>query len=201
VVIYQQQQIQQQLAQLQAAGAMLAPAPATGKVVAIAAPMDISVTPPMPSVPLLATEEVSYGEVPLSGARLERLRSVLDGLRAEHSKGELQVEVFLADFCLSGNAVSGYTPAADEALASRCDVIGNPFGDALTVQQRQSVAFANLVASVNSNPNAGLKVQLLDGGRKVLTAYPTPAAALTAATWNRIAERNQRVEYSLQPAP
>ena len=73
----------------------------------------------------------------------------------------------------------------------------HPFGDALTVQQRQSVAFANLVASINSNAASGIKVQLVDGGHKPVVPYPTTTPALTAAVWNVVAERNQRVEFTL----
>jgi hypothetical protein len=142
-------------------------------------------------------ETVPYGEVPLAGARLERLRNLLDTLRSDQVRGVVRVEVFLADFCLSGNPVQGYAPAADDLPVSRCDVVGNPFGDALTVQQRQSVAFANLVASINSNAGSGIKVQLADGGHKALVTYPAPSATLTAAVWNAAAERNQRVEFTL----
>ncbi|MGE0114603.1 MAG: response regulator [Steroidobacteraceae bacterium] len=202
VVIYQQYQMQQQLWQLQTVQQQLSnrmtrpvvPEPAS----ATRAPM--SAPAPAVSISPMATEEVPYGEAPLAGARLERLRSLIDNLHDEQVKGILRVEVFMGDFCLSGNPVTGYAPAADELPASRCDLIGNPFGDALTVQQRQSVAFANLVASINSNAG-GVKVQLADGAHKTLAAYPAPTATLTAATWNRIAERNQRVEFTLLPAP
>lgn len=157
-------------------------------------------TAPTSPTPRTESEVVPYGEVPLAGARLERLRTLLDSLNTEKVKGLLRIEVFTGDFCLTGNPVAGYMPAADDVAVSRCDLIGNPFGDALTVQQRQSVSFANVVASVNSNPNSGVKVQLVDGAHKVQTVYPTPTAGVTAATWNRIAERNQRVEFTVLPA-
>ncbi len=208
VVIYQQHQIQQQLLLLHtvqqpsnaaakpAVQTILAPPPTDAR-----APATTPEPPAASPGTRLAVEEVAYGEVPLAGVRLERLRSVIEQLRSQQAKGVLRVEVFLGDFCLVGSAATGYELAADDLLASRCDLTSNPFGDALTMQQRQSVAFANLVASVNSNTHSGIKVQLADGAHKTLAPYPTPNATLTAATWNRIAERNQRVEFTLLAAP
>jgi CheY-like chemotaxis protein len=202
VVIYQQVQIQQQLSQLQAASpashSQVASVAVTPPAVEPAATAAAPITPALPQVEI---EAVPYGEVPLAGARLERLRTLIESLRSEQTHGVLRIEVFMADFCLSGNPVQGYAPAADEVLVSRCDAVGNPFGDALTVQQRQSVAFANLVASINSNVAGGIKVQLVDGGHKPLTTYPAPSATLTAAAWNAVAERNQRVEFTLPTTP
>jgi CheY-like chemotaxis protein len=203
VVIYQQSLLQEQLAHLQVTPP--APRPQASKAVAASStsePMtNVVAAAATPTLPRVEVESVPYGEVPLAGARLERLRALLDSMRNEQTHGVVRIEVFMADFCLSGNPVQGYAPAADDVLVSRCDAVGNPFGDALTVQQRQSVAFANLVASVNSNAAAGIKVQLVDGGHKPLTTYPAPSATLTAAAWNAVAERNQRVEFTLLVAP
>lgn len=212
LVIYQQVQIQQQLQQLQSA-AREAPAaalsvPDSPLVEAATAPMPEMASPAASSEaasrtiapPPVEIEGVPYGEVPLSGERLDHLRAIIDKLRASHVKGLVRVEVFLGDFCLTGNSASGYMPAEDEVLVSKCDLVGNPFGDALTVQQRQSVAFANLVSSTNSNAATGIKVQLVDGAHRPVVPYPAPAPTLTAGAWNRIAERNQRVEYMVLPA-
>lgn len=202
-VIYQQNQLRQQLSQLQSAQqrltTRLAVEPASAPT---AAPVPAALLP-VSSVPAarIETEAVSYGEVPLSGARLEKLRELVDGMRGERIKGTVRVESFMGDFCLSGSPATGYMLADDTVLMSDCDVVGNPFGDALTVQQRQSVAFANLVASINSNAAGGIKVQVVDGGHKAVVAYPAPSATLGAAAWNRVAERNQRVEFTVPTTP
>ena len=138
--------------------------------------------------------------MPLSGARLEHLRTLVEKMHSQRLKGVIRVEVFFGDFCLTGGAATGYMVAADELPVSRCDLVGNPFGDGLTVQQRQSVSFANLVASINSDTSSGIKVQLVDGAHQALTVYPAIASSLTAATWNRIAQRNQRVEFTVLAA-
>ena len=203
VVIYQQVQLQQQVSLLQVTPPVARPQPAKAISASSVAETTTEVASPTTAavLPRVEVEPVPYGEAPLAGARLERLRTLFESMRNEQTHGVLRIEVFMADFCLSGNQVQGYAPAADEVLVSRCDAVGNPFGDALTVQQRQSVAFANLVASINSNAATGIRVQLVDGGHKPLTTYPAPSATLTAAAWNAVAERNQRVEFTMLVAP
>ena len=204
VVIYQQYHLRQQLLQLQAAqqqlGSRLSVAPAAATP-ALQTPLPVVEMAASVPAARIETERVPYGEVPLSGARLDKLRDLVEGMRSEQIRGTLRVETFMGDFCLTGSPATSYAPADDEVLASRCDVVGNPFGDALTVQQRQSVAFANLVASVNSNPADGIRVQVVDGAHKPVVAYPAPSPTLTAAAWNAVAERNQRVEFTMPTAP
>ncbi|MGD9841713.1 MAG: hypothetical protein AB7U99_02240, partial [Steroidobacteraceae bacterium] len=153
-----------------------------------------------PSTPLAATDSlpVAYGEVPLAGARLERLRDLVTTARNEQRKVVIRIETFMADFCLSLLASGSYVAASDEALLSSCDLVGNPFGDALNVSQRQSLAFANLLNSINQESSGDVKVQLVDGGHQMLVAYPERSATLRAGEWNHVAERNQRVEFSVQ---
>ncbi len=146
---------------------------------------------------------VAYGEVPLSGARLDYLRDLHARYNLDPRQLVIRVESFMGDFCLARNASGAYEPAADEVLQVNCDLTGNPFGDALSVQQRQSVAFANLLASINSaNSNTGshIKVQLVEGGHQTTTPYPVRSATLTAGDWNRVAERNQVVKFTVQEA-
>jgi CheY-like chemotaxis protein len=206
-VIYQQTQLRQQLLQLQTAQQLLntklsaAPAAAGPGPANLATTLPAAVMPASVAAARIEIEVVSYGEVPLSGARLEKLRELVEGMRSEQIKGTVRVETFMGDFCLSGNPAIGYALADDDLLVSRCDLVGNPFGDALTVQQRQSVAFANLVASINSNRRSGILVQVVDSAHKPVVAYPALSPTLTAAAWNAIAERNQRVEFTVPTAP
>lgn len=146
------------------------------------------------------TEPVSYGEAPLAGARVEKLRGLLARLRAESFRGVVRAESFVGDFCLAGNAVEGFSLAAEELPAGRCDVTGNPFEDSLTVAQRQSLPFANLAASVAQETGGAIRVETVSSGRRPATAYPLKADGLTAGEWNRAAARNNRVEFTIEPA-
>jgi len=207
VLVYWQYQIQQQLTQVQQTqqqvlSLLQAPPRAASAATSswdTSTEMTPAATTKAATVVRSETEAVEYGEVPLSGARLERVRTVVDALRTQAFKGTLRVEVFTGDFCLQGNATDGYHVADDELAIKRCDLLGNPFADALSVPQRQSVAFANYVASVNngaSAANPSLRIQLMDGGRQLAASYPAQSATLTAGEWNRSAVRNHRVELT-----
>jgi hypothetical protein len=148
----------------------------------------------------VTSETVPYGEAPLSGARLERLRDMLSQLRANNFKGKVKIATFVGEFCLTGNGIEGYSMATDDLPVKRCDLVGNPFEDSLPSAQRQSLAFANLVSSLR--PDGGLTVEVAHEGRRPSVPYPTAdqLARVTAGEWNRIAAQNNRVEFATQPA-
>jgi CheY-like chemotaxis protein len=149
----------------------------------------------------VTTEMVPYGEAPLSGSRLERLREMLAQLRASNFRGKVKVATFVGDFCLTGNGIEGYSMAADDLPIKRCDFVGNPIDDSLPTAQRQSLAFANLVASLRKESGGALTVEVAHEGRRPAVPYPTEQLPrVTAGEWNRIAAQNNRVEFATQPA-
>jgi hypothetical protein len=148
------------------------------------------------------SEPVPYGEAPLSGARLERMRDMISQLKAGGFHGTLKVATYVGEFCLVGNGIEGYSMAADDLPASRCDLRGNPFDDGLSAAQRQSLPFANLVASLRQDKTDQLRVEVEHEGRKPVVPYPRgdQLAKVTAGDWNKIAAQNNRVEFAAQPA-
>ena len=150
----------------------------------------------------LEFEPVPYGEAPLSGARLERLRDMIAQLKAGGFRGTLKVATFVGEFCLVGNGIEGYSMAADDLPASRCDLRGNPFDDGLSAAQRQSLPFANLVSSLRQGKDESLRVEVEHEGRRPAVPYPRgdQLAKVTAGDWNKIASQNNRVEFAAQPA-
>jgi CheY-like chemotaxis protein len=152
--------------------------------------------------PEVESEQVPYGEQPLSGARLERMRDMITQLKAGGFHGTLKVATFVGEFCLVGNGIEGYSMAADDLPASRCDLRGNPFDDGLSTAQRQSLPFANLVASLRQDKSEQLRVEVEHEGRKPVVPYPRgdQLAKVTAGDWNRIAAQNNRVEFAAEPA-
>ena len=90
-------------------------------------------------------------------------------------------------------------PAAASLPAAKCDLIGNPFDEALSGQQRQSLAFANLIAGVRQR-TAGAIVVAMDGAalRAMRRAVSGAHRNLTAGEWNRAAAANNRVEFSAE---
>lgn len=176
------------------------------------APEPASLTTPTPAsaldgagaVPGAASNEltllVPYGEAAMAGDRLEALRASLTEMSRRKLRGTAAVTSYAGKFCLVGNPGEGYSPAPDDMLYSKCDVVGNPFDDSLSAAQREPVAMANIAASVRRESAAALAVQLA-AGRGDATAYPPISDKLTAGEWNRAATANNRVELRLHAAP
>lgn len=146
-------------------------------------------------------EPVPYGEAPLAGARIDALREMLATLEERDFRGVVQVESFAGRFCLEGNVSEGFALARAELSASRCDVVGNPYDEALTPAQRQSLAFASLAAGVSQRTQGAITLSTGVGGDVAVERYPLSAALATAGEWNAIAGRNNRVEFSAVAGP
>ena len=153
-----------------------------------------------PSGPL-AVEYVPYGETPLAEARLDRLRGLAATLEAQGFHGSIVVESSIGDFCLSGSAGEGFA-VADAALPSqKCDLVGNPFEDAISQAQRQSVDFANFAATLRQRTGGAIVVDTVSAGRRNPVEYPEQREGSTAGEWNAVAAQNNRVEFRLVPTP
>jgi CheY-like chemotaxis protein len=141
-------------------------------------------------------EPVPYGEIAFDRSRLDVLRELLSKLEAQAFHGVVKISSSAGLFCLSGNATDGYVPAVATLPINRCDMIGNPLDEALSGQQRQSLAFANLVAGVRQRTAGAITVALESTGTTHAgTPYPTRTESLTAGEWNRVAAANNRVEF------
>jgi CheY-like chemotaxis protein len=147
-------------------------------------------------------EPVPYGETPLAGSRLERLRDIVDKLKAQGFHGKVKVITYVGEFCLTGNGIEGYSVAADDLPWKRCDLVGNPFEDGLVTAQRQSLAFANLLSTIRQQSADGQTIEVSHAGRRPATAYPDGerVTKITAGEWNRIAAQNNRVEFGVEAA-
>jgi CheY-like chemotaxis protein len=138
---------------------------------------------------------VPYGAEPLAGARLDLIRQQLYRLAHQKVTGVADIKTFAGRFCLVGNALEGYSPAPDETLFSRCDLVGNPSEDALTIGQRTPLALANLIGEIRSTTRGALDAQVSGGDpANVLAPYPPATPGLSAGEWNRAAVANNRVE-------
>jgi CheY-like chemotaxis protein len=159
-------------------------------------------TPAVGAAPPARVEPVPYGEIPFDRSRLDALRDYLSKLEAQGFHGTVKITSATGAFCLSGNPTDGFVPASGSTLVSKCDLLGNPFEEGLTSQQRQSLAFANLVASVRQR-SAGAITVVIDSAAstRVAAPYPPRTESLTAGEWNRAAAANNRVEFSADAAP
>jgi CheY-like chemotaxis protein len=147
-------------------------------------------------------EAVPYGEIPLDRGRLDVLRELLAKLEAENFHGVVKIMSAEGLFCLTGNPTDGFVPANPALLLGKCDVVGNPFEEALAAQQHQSLAFANLVAGVRQRTSGAITVVIENGGaNRGAVPYPPRSESVTAGEWNRAAAANNRVEFSAEASP
>jgi CheY-like chemotaxis protein len=179
------------------AAAAVREAVAAAAVAAVAEPVDPG---PATFADPVAIEYVPYGEAPLAGTRLERLRELAATLEAEEFQGRILVETFTGDFCLSGSVGEGFEPAVATVSTKNCDLVGNPFEDGLSSAQRQSVAFANFVAILRQRTAGAIIVETANAGRRSPVTYPEQGEGSTAGEWNAVAAQNNRVEFRLVPA-
>jgi CheY-like chemotaxis protein len=172
---------------------------------AAAASVAVPVTEPAPE-PVAAAhagslvEPVPFGEIPLAGSRLDRVSGLLTRLTSQGFHGVVQIRSIPGRYCIVTGP--GGTPvlASEATLYSKCEQIGNPRDDNGSESQRQSVAFANMVATAQQNSAGKIDVQISAGNADdVTTAYPIVSDTLTAGDWNRVAAANNRVEVHWQP--
>jgi len=142
---------------------------------------------------------VPYGEIAFDRSRLEVLRELLMKLEAQNFHGVVKITSSAGIYCLSGNATDGYVPAVPTLPVKGCDLIGNPLDEALSGQQRQSLAFANLVAGVRQRTAGAITVALESAGTTHPgMPYPARTDGLTAGDWNKAAVANNRVEFAVE---
>jgi CheY-like chemotaxis protein len=178
----------EQVAQLR-----LQPPAALAPSVAGAASAPAASAPVVEAKPILAL--VPYGAEALGGARLDVIGKLLARLVAQRAGGVVDIRTFAGRFCLMGNGTDGYSLAPEEMLFSRCDVVGNPYDEALSPAQRMPLALANLIGDVRSSTNGALTVRAAVGDPANLAApYPQVSPTLTAGEWNRAAIANNRIE-------
>jgi CheY-like chemotaxis protein len=145
-------------------------------------------------------EPVPYGEIPLDRGRLDALRELLAKLESQGAHGVVRVTSFAGLYCLSGNISDGYLPAAASLPLAKCDLIGNPSEDSSQAQQRQSLAFANLIGGIRQRTAGAVTVAIeASSGGKPAAPYPVRTEALTAGEWNKAAAANNRVEFAFEP--
>ena len=144
---------------------------------------------------------VPYGEVPLSGDRLVALGKLLADLEQRGSAASVTVVTAAGEYCLTGNPAEGYAPAPGEMPANRCDVVGNPFDEAMRPEQREPAAATAMAASALAHPLGAIEVKFAHASRQHSpSGYPV-ATDVSAAQWNAAASRHNFVEFTVEPRP
>jgi len=136
-----------------------------------------------------------------SDRRLAIVQELVSRLAALGFTGVVQLDSHLGEFCLSGNDVDGYLLPPADLPVTECTLVGHPLQQLPSLGSRQSIAFANFLATSPLVNGGDIHIELVPHlYSSPLAEYPPRHEDVTAYGWNRIAARNNRVEVTLIPA-
>jgi len=143
---------------------------------------------------------IPFDEPALNDERRETLEALLVHARAMGFEGTVRVDSYLGEFCLIPDDRGDFRLPDPDMPISQCVVFGHPLDDSDSVADRQDVGFANFLATSPLVNDPGVRVQIVAHSRADLSRrYSFPPSLQTAGEWNRVAQLNNRVEYSLIP--
>jgi CheY-like chemotaxis protein len=130
-------------------------------------------------------------------AIIQELVSRLDGLGF---RGVIQLESHLGEFCLAGGDAEGYSLAPPDLPVTECAMIGHPLHDLSSLGERQSIAFANFLATSPLLESGAISIEIVPYlYSQPQLQYPPQQGNVRAYEWNRIAAINNRVDVRLIP--
>ena len=112
------------------------------------------------------------------------------GLPRQHRRGDV---TSATSACRAARARA--SPSRPRCPSQNCDLVGNPFDDALSPAQRQSVDFANFAATLRQRTGGAIVVETVMRTDAARSSIRSRARASTAGEWNAVAAQNNRVEF------
>ena len=141
-----------------------------------------------------------YNGLAFDDAQLNRLRELLLRLEGIGFTGTVRLASHLGEFCVVTDADGAWQLAPPDLRINDCDRFGHPLDESVSVSQRQSVSFANFLATSPVVNGGQIDVEVVAHDRRGSEPrYPFPATVVTAGDWNALATLNNRVEYTLLP--
>lgn len=138
--------------------------------------------------------EFRFGDIPFSDARARQLQDLVANLRATGFRGRVVLEGHAGVFCLQRDASGVRLPSAADIPLTGCSELGQA-GDPVQISGAQSAEFRRVLDELNAQ-DGGIQIELLPRGTEApLYGY---SRDLNAAQWNRVAQRNQRVQIRLE---
>jgi CheY-like chemotaxis protein len=138
------------------------------------------------------------GAEPLGDQRLETLKGLLERLTALGFTGTVRLDSHVGEFCYAPASADAPSLAPDDLPAERCERIGLPPEEARRASARESVAFANFLATRAGDTAVRIEV-VPHGSAAPAVPYPPGPQGLTAGEWNALARQNNRVSVLLLP--
>jgi CheY-like chemotaxis protein len=145
---------------------------------------------------IVDTREEAFGD-----RRLAIVYELVSRLHALGFRGVVRLESHLGEFCLAGDDAEGYTLAPGDMPAYECSRYAHPLEDVPLIGERQSIAFANFLATSPLINDGNIRVEIVSHRYdKPHLKYPSQNSGISAREWNRIAAANNRVDVTLIPA-
>ena len=140
-------------------------------------------------------------EEAFSDRRLAMVHELVSRLQALGFKGTLRLASHLGEFCLTGDEAEGYRLAPADLPVRDCTVYGHPLQHLPAIGERQSIAFANFLATSPLVNDSDIKIEIVSHQySQPRVPYPARHSDISAYEWNRIAAINNRVEVELLPS-
>ncbi|MEM7208403.1 MAG: response regulator [Pseudomonadota bacterium] len=140
-----------------------------------------------------------YTEVPLDDAQLLKLRSLIDELTASGAFVEVTLNVHFGEFCLVRNDSDQLVPGDSNATFADCEGLtqGQQSSEIATINQ--SINFANYITSGQFHSESPIRLIVqAHGNSRPKVSYPDPEDSESVLQWNKIAKKNNRIEYQLR---
>ncbi len=139
----------------------------------------------------------AFSATPLDDGRAAVFSKLLAQLQQVGFKGTVAIDVHVGRFCMNYRPDGSLELAAPQQPAATCEQIGWPELEAVALGSRQSLTFANTVASATA-ANPGLRVESMSrGSDQPAVEYPRANFDLTAGAWNAVAAADQRIGVRL----
>jgi hypothetical protein len=145
-------------------------------------------------------QEFPYGEPPFGGDRLPLLQELVQQLNAAGFHGKIRLESHIGEFCLlrqsaADGSNAAWIPAPPELPLTDCGALGQSTEQSQALSAAQSAGFKRFL---NELPD-GIQIELVPlGAAEPKWDYPGDPT-VRAGEWNRVAQRNQRVQVVLVP--
>ena len=113
--------------------------------------------------------------------------------------GEVVVSVHVGDFCLINNEAGQAVLAGSDVLVSQCELTAAGAQEATSLANRESIVFGNFMTQYRELTGDLISIRVVNRGVKnPKYRYPNKSDETDASEWNRIAQRNNRVEIELR---
>lgn len=143
-----------------------------------------------------------FGQLPFGDERLVMVNELISRLDAAGFQGLVRLEAHVGRFCVVRDSGGEARLPPPSLPLQRCDSLGLDSEQSLAAGGRESVAFANFVASSPLLAKGNIRLETVSlGDSRPIHPYPSPQTLSTAGQWNAIASRNQRVQVSIIPSP